>query len=84
MCEFKRTLRSVPVNLLLKTVASDPKLRDDGNCLVEVYPTFDFIWFLGVYLLPCVWVYLARFINSIDRSVSHRHIRLLNHWLPPY
>jgi hypothetical protein len=49
-----------PDNRVPEFVASDPKLWDAGNRLVEVYPAFDFIWLLGVHLLTCVWVCLAR------------------------
>jgi hypothetical protein len=41
-----------PDNRVPELVASDPKLGNDGNRLVEVDPAFDFIWLLGVYLLP--------------------------------
>jgi hypothetical protein len=60
VCESEMVVIYPSDNHVLEFVASDPKLWDAGNRLVEVYPAFDFIWLLGVYLLPCVWVCLAR------------------------
>jgi hypothetical protein len=60
VCESGLVVIGPPDNRVPEFAASDPKLWDAGNCLVEVYPAFDFIWLLGVYLLSCVWVCLAR------------------------
>jgi hypothetical protein len=59
VCESVLVGIDPPDNRVPEFVASDPKLRDAGNRLAEIYCTFDFIWLLRVYFLPCVWVCLA-------------------------
>jgi hypothetical protein len=53
-CESGRVVWGCSSNLLLRTVAHVPNLGNDGNRLVRVDHTFTFIWFLGVYFLPCI------------------------------
>jgi hypothetical protein len=60
VCESGLVMIDPLDNHVPEFVASDPKLWDARNRLVEVYPSFNFIWLLGVHLLPCVWVCLAR------------------------
>jgi hypothetical protein len=43
VCEFRLVVIDPPDNRVPELVASDPKLWDTGNRLVEVYLAFDFI-----------------------------------------
>jgi hypothetical protein len=49
-----------PVSLVPRNVGSDPEPKIDENRLVGVYPVSFLLDLLGVCILPCVLVRLAR------------------------
>jgi hypothetical protein len=67
---------NVPVSLVPRNVGYNPELKMDRNCLVDAYPLSLLFEILGVYILLCVLVHLARLL--INRSpASHRYLTLL-------
>jgi hypothetical protein len=49
-----------PVSLVPRNVGSDPEPKIDGNRLVGVYPVSFLLDLLGVCIISCVLVHLAR------------------------